>query len=470
MSLRTRVALIVTATVVLGIGLVSLVAFESTSTELTEETDRFLRERADEIIKGERESPRDGDGRRGGDPDPPDLGNNQDLPFDADAITQTIDADGVVTAASGGALPVDETDIEVAQGSRSVLRTIEIDGVPFRLLTEAFDDDDDDGAVQIATAIDGNRNVLDGLRWRLFAVGAGVAVIGALSALWIMRRVTRPLEELTAATARVAETQDLTPLGLQRNDEVGTLARSFDEMLVALSLSRRQQQRLVQDAGHELRTPLTSLRANIEFLERADRLPDDQRAALLAGLRSEVAELNDLVTEVLALAADDASMPLTNEQLDLAEIADEAADRFERRTGRTVERSLGTNPAIGDRRLIDRAITNLLGNAHKFTPADAPIELHVDGGTITVLDRGPGFVAGDVERVFDRFYRADQARSLPGSGLGLAIVRRVAEQHGGTAAAGNRADGGAAVSFTIGTAAPAAPTAAWDAPVAAAGD
>ncbi len=446
MSLRTRVALVVTATVVVGIALVSLVAFRSASTELTAETDRFLRERADEIVKGERPGSRDDD-RRGDRRD-----DDGPLPFDADAITQTIDDDGAITASAGGTLPVDAIDVEVADGGRPVIRTIDIDGTPHRMLTQHIGGG---GAVQVATAIDDDENVLDGLQLRLLAVGVAVAAIGALAAVWMMRRVTRPLEELTAATSRVAATQDLTPLGIERNDEVGRLARAFDDMLLALSFSRRQQRRLVQDAGHELRTPLTSLRANIEFLEHADQLPDDQRRALVAGLRSEVTELSALVDEVLALATDDTNEPIAAERFDLAAVAEAAATRFERRTGRQVTRSLVPSPVLGDARLVDRAITTLLGNAHKFGPGGSPIELTVDGTTVTVLDRGPGFDPDDVERVFDRFYRADDARSLPGSGLGLAIVQRVAAQHGGTASARNRPGGGAIVSFSLGGAAPA---------------
>ena len=104
---------------------------------------------------------------------------------------------------------------------------------------------------------------------------------------------------------------------------------------------------------------------------------------------------------------------------------------------------LGRPPAL------ERAISNLLDNAAKFDPSGDPISVDVRAGIVAVSDRGPGIAADDVERVFDRFYRSEDARSRPGSGLGLAVVRDVAESHGGTVFAANREGGGARVGFSI---------------------
>ena len=205
----------------------------------------------------------------------------------------------------------------------------------------------------------------------------------------------------------------------------------------------------MQDAGHELRTPLTSLRANIEFLQRAHDLPADERDALLAGVRSEIEELGDLFNEVMLLATDDVTRAEPDTEIDLAEIVTEAVERFRRRTERTVGLTIEPIELLGNPTLLDRAVTNLLGNAHKFSPPSKPIEVSLADRKVTVRDHGPGFAAADLDRVFDRFYRADDARSQPGSGLGLAIVRQIAEQHGGSVAASNVADGGAVVGFTV---------------------
>jgi two-component system sensor histidine kinase MprB len=220
-------------------------------------------------------------------------------------------------------------------------------------------------------------------------------------------------------------------------------------MLGALRTSREQQRRLVQDAGHELRTPLTSMRANVEFLQRADDLPADQRREVLAGVQSEIAELGVLVDEVVVLATDDLTVEAPMTDVDLAEIATDAVATFRRRTDRTVSLTVEPTPLRGNVALLDRAIANLLGNAHKFSPADRSIEVVLSDRWIMVRDHGDGIDPADAERIFDRFHRADDARAKPGSGLGLAIVRHVAEQHGGTTRAANAAGGGAEIGFSV---------------------
>ncbi len=442
MTLRSRVVLIVTTLVITGIALASLVAYTSTRSELHKETDRLLVQRSNEVLGGTRSPPlKDGrDTRRNGDGQLP-------LSFDADAITQTLDRNGNVTAAGGGELPVEATDVAVAGGGRATFRDIEIDGVPYRLFT--VHNRADGGAVQVARDISSTDKVLSGLSWRLVALGAALAAVSAAAGWLMMRRTTQPLQDLTAATERVAATRDLTPLRLDRDDEVGRLAASFDQMLVALSVSREQQRRLVQDAGHELRTPLTSLRANIEFLQRAHDLPIDERDAVLAGVRSEIEELGDLFDEVMLLATDDFARAEPVTEVDLAEIVAVAVERFRRRTERTVNLTAEQTVVVGNPVLLDRAVTNLLGNAHKFSPSSEPIDVALANRRVTVRDRGPGIAPAELDRVFDRFYRADDARSQPGSGLGLAIVRQIAEQHGGAVHATNASDGGAAVSFSV---------------------
>ena len=123
---------------------------------------------------------------------------------------------------------------------------------------------------------------------------------------------------------------------------------------------------------------------------------------------------------------------------------------MQRRTGREVRVDADGSTIRGRRQGLERAVGNLLENAAKFDgEGHEPLEVHVDGGRVTVLDRGQGIDAADAERVFDRFYRAVAARGLPGSGLGLAIVRDVAEVHGGTVFTRSRPGGGAAVGFTV---------------------
>lgn len=440
MTLRTRVVVIVTALVVCGITAASLLAYSSTRSELTEETDRFLEQRAAELTDGSRQKPSGSDG------DSTESGGS-DLAFDPDAIAQTLDRDGSVKASSGQTLPVSDTDIVVAAGARSALRDIEIDGTKYRMLTVAADD----GAVQVATTTTATSDVLSRLRWRLAGIGVLLATIAALLGWMLMRRTTRPLEELTAATERVATSADLTPLDTisDRTDEVSRLTTSFNQMLAALTLSREQQRRLVQDAAHELRTPLTSLRTNIELLQRAPDLPPDEHTALMDGLTIEVTELSALFGELIHLATDPTTNGQSDVDFDVADVTTSAVERFKIRTGRTVDVHVEPTEITGNPTDIERAITNLLGNADKFSPANEPIEVELTDRRLVVRDRGPGIEPDDRDAVFDRFFRSDSARSTSGSGLGLAIVRQVAERHGGRAFAETSEAGVPEVGFTL---------------------
>jgi two-component system sensor histidine kinase MprB len=226
------------------------------------------------------------------------------------------------------------------------------------------------------------------------------------------------------------------------NDEVGRLAASFNTMLVALDTSREQQRRLVVDASHELRTPLTAVRTNIEFLGRAKTLQPAERNKLVAETSLELDELTTLVAELVELATDVRTEEPV-EAVDLAEIAEDVANRFQRRTGRRVEVTADAATTIqGRKSMLDRAISNLVDNALKFSNAPDPVEVEVVGASVEVRDRGAGVAPEDRAKVFDRFYRASEARTLPGSGLGLAIVKQIAELHGGTVTLGARPEGG----------------------------
>ena len=272
------------------------------------------------------------------------------------------------------------------------------------------------------------------------------------------RRITRRLVVLTSAAEDVARTRRLgIEVPVAGLDEVGRLGRAFDRMLGRLAQSEEDQRRLVQDAGHELRTPLTSLRTNISLLRRIDELPPDTRDDLVADLTQEARELTDLVNELVDLAAgqSDTEPP---QRVDLADIAEEVVGLASRRTGRQIVlRASGDTTTDGRPGMLQRAMSNLVENAAKFDRAgQAPIEVHIMGparpGTVRVevLDRGPGIAEGDLIRIFDRFYRAADARSLPGSGLGLSIVREVAMAHGGAPFAYRREGGGAVIGFTVG--------------------
>ena len=302
----------------------------------------------------------------------------------------------------------------------------------------------------MARSVEEASRVLSSLRNRVVAIGLVMSALAAAVGFLVARQTTRPLRRLAATASTVADTHDLTtPIEVDRTDEVGALARSFKEMLDALAASREQQHRLVHDAGHELRTPLTSLRANVALLERADRLDPEDRAEVLASVKAELGELNELFSELIELATDNQHAdPFV--RLELGAVAERAVDRLRRRTDRPVTVHADTSIVQGDASLLERAVANLLGNAHKFSPPGTPIEVVVDQGRVAVRDHGPGIDPADRERVFDRFHRADATRSMPGSGLGLAIVDQIVRTHGGTVWATDSASApGAEVGFAL---------------------
>ena len=220
-------------------------------------------------------------------------------------------------------------------------------------------------------------------------------------------------------------------------------------MLGALAVSRTEQQRLVQDAGHELRTPLTSLKTNLSVLRRHPEMTSEMRDGVLDDLDAEVGELTELVNELVAVASGELDEQ-PNERIELPALAEEVAERVGRRRSRDIVVDIRSRAAVdAPRPTLDRAITNLVDNACKFDTTGGPIEVVVDGGSLTVLDRGPGIEHGDEQRIFDRFHRSESARSLPGSGLGLSIVRDVVTRAGGTVSAARRDGGGAAIGFTL---------------------
>ena len=273
------------------------------------------------------------------------------------------------------------------------------------------------------------------LRIVLLAVSLGGIALAAGLGLAVARGAIAPMRRLAAEAEHVADTQDLSrrmPRGDQ-DDEIDRLGAAFNTMLAALEDSARAQRQFVSDASHELRTPLTSLRTNIEVLSRQDALPPGEREKLLRDVSEQLVEMSALVAELVELARDvEHPQELEDVRLDL--VAAEAIERTRRnRPGVTFNPSLDESLVRGVPATIERAVSNLLDNAAKWSPPGGEVDVVVRNGELAVRDRGPGIADEDVPFIFDRFYRAAAARSKPGAGLGLAIVREAAEAHGGRA-------------------------------------
>jgi two-component system sensor histidine kinase MprB len=371
------------------------------------------------------------------------------LPRFEQVLLQILDEDGeVVIAPDAGTLPVDDAARAVAAGTSGAWAWSEVD-LDDETYRQAVAPVEGGGAVQVARSLAETQRLLDSLRDRTIAAVVAVSAVAALVGWILARQITRPLVRLTAAAEEVADTGRLdvdVPAG--GADEAGRLGAAFGGMLAALRSSRDAQQRLVQDAGHELRTPLTSLQTNISVLRRHGELPPETRARVLDDLDQESHELTALVNELVELATEqhDDAPP---EPVDLGPLIERVAERARRRTGRTIIVTTDGSVVEGRPAALERAVSNLLDNAAKFDRSASAIEVTAAAGDITVADRGPGIPPDDLGRVFDRFYRAVDARSAPGSGLGLAIVRDVATAHGGQVHAANRPDGGALVGFSL---------------------
>ena len=305
-------------------------------------------------------------------------------------------------------------------------------------------------ALVIAQSLEPQQHVLTklGLVTLLFGI-AGMITAGVAG--WaVARNGLRPVRRLTAAAEDIARTERLAPIRVEGDDEVARLASAFNQMLASLAASRDRQRRLVADAGHELRTPLTSLRTNIDLLTQAGAsLPDDARAELLTDVRAQLEELTTLVGDLVELARDEPT-PAVIGTVELHEVLDQAVARVRRRAP-SLSFVVTADPwyVEGDSPALERALTNLLDNAAKWSPPSGTVTVALHDGVVTVDDEGSGIADEDLPHIFERFYRSDVSRAMPGSGLGLSIVAQVAERHAGTVEAGRSPSGGTRMTFRL---------------------
>jgi two-component system sensor histidine kinase MprB len=331
------------------------------------------------------------------------------------------------------------------------VRSVTVSGKHYRLVTVGAGTY---GALQHARDLADVDNTLSDLLLLLVITAAGGVVAAAAVGVLVTRSSLRPVRKVSDAAAEVARTQNLSALIPEVGpEEIAEIARSVNSMLVALETSRARQRELIDDTSHELRTPLTSLRTNIDVLLRLEGnanadlvLPPEERAQLLADVRSQMVELGDLVSQLVQLARAEAE-PEPEVDVDVQAVVTRAVERARLRAPRATIR-VSCAPALllrGRPSMLERAVVNLLDNAVKFGPPDGTVTVAAVPGSITVADEGPGIAEGERARVFDRFYRSPRARALPGSGLGLAIVAEAAREHGGSTAVETAPAGGALI-------------------------
>jgi two-component system, OmpR family, sensor histidine kinase MprB len=367
-------------------------------------------------------------------------------PFGGGDLTVIVHPDGSQSGFLAGALPVTDRVMSVVNGRADGYFTdIRVKKVALRELVAPRQGG---GAVLSIQPLQPTQHALSRIRfWILLVGGIGIAAAAALAAL-VGTAALRPVRRLTAAAERVAATGNLSErVEGEGSDELGRLAARFNAMLVALEESVGRQRRLVADASHELRTPLTSVRTNVDLL-REGKLPPDEQQRALAEASVELDALTTLLSDLVELARGE-ERKLRIEEVQLDELVGGAVDRARARAPQiTFLSSLSPTLVRADSLLLERAVSNLLDNAVKWSPDGGPVEVTVRNGEVVVADHGPGIAEADIPRVFDRFYRAAAARAKPGAGLGLAIVREAAEAHGGRASVESTA-GGARFKLTL---------------------
>ena len=438
MSFRARVAILIALVVAIAVACVAGSFLYLARGQAVDSIDSKLRMRATDVtLLGEKFGrPQEFDRRLFGKYSPDDV------------LVQIFDVKGRIWASNVEPLPIRPDDLSVARRElRGRITTVEIEGHRMRVLT--FPLLLPGRAAIIARPMDEVDAQLAAL-WRMsiqiFVIGvAGSGLVGFA----VAGRVVRPVRRLTEAATRVADTQDVDqPIDVKRDDEFGQLASSFNEMLRALSLSREQQQRLVTDASHELRTPITSLRTNLEYMQRSSSIGDDERRQIMDDVLFELDQLTGLVTELVDLATDQHHMGEA-ERIELDELVDAVVQRHQRRTSCSIVCIATSSQIMAPPALIERAVSNMIDNALKWNPPNSSIQVEVENGSIRVSDNGPGIPVEEHEQVFERFYRTEEARSLPGSGLGLSIVRHVAESFGGQAQIIDRDEPGTTIELSF---------------------
>jgi signal transduction histidine kinase len=292
-----------------------------------------------------------------------------------------------------------------------------------------------------------------GDRAGLTPVVAGVlaALLALIMVQLLAHGMTLPLREMVAAARAMARGQYDRRVTATSRDEVGELARAFNSMAAELAEVDRLRRDIVANVSHELRTPLGALRAKLENLvddvERADR-------RTLEAMLRQVERLGDLVAQLLDLSKlESGAVPLERSTFSaavlLGQVADEWRTRAEIRDVRVETQVEPSSLTIeGDEERLRQVVSNLVANAVRHSPRGGLVQLQAaeagGGIRLEVADEGPGIPVADSERVFERFYRSDAARSATegGSGLGLAIARWIVDLHGGSIRVATEQDDG----------------------------
>ena len=293
------------------------------------------------------------------------------------------------------------------------------------------------GHIQVARLLD-NFEVFSRVLSRALLISLGAAVASAVVLYLATSTLFRPLEDITTVARQITRADDLSRRvpHSSRTDEIGDLARAFNQTLERLDRLFRSQQRFLADVSHELRTPLTSVRGNLDLMRRFGQYDEESMVVI----QDEMERMSRLLGDLLLLArADTGGLPLRREPVELDNVLFEVyrqISRVERRVTVTLT-AVDQAMILGDEDRLKQLLLNLVDNAIKYTQPGGSVQLSLakDNGwaQLVVSDTGIGIPAEDLPHIFERFYRVDKARSRAqgGSGLGLAIAKWVVQAHGG---------------------------------------
>lgn len=451
MTLQFRLTIALVAVITTVVTVAGIFAVTSAERELVDGVDDFLIDRAKSIedlqSNAEAKSFAQRDERRS---------VLSEFLAEPDAITQIVDPKGQIIFAFPISLPLEDAEIKIATqkdenlSGVTQIRKSTVGGVDYRILSKPLPRG---GLLQIGRDLSEVNDAISGMVRAFLLLGLIGIAIAILSAWVLASQLAKPIKRLSKTAEHVARTQELTAFidSKDGDKEVRRLAESFNVMLRALATSRDQQKRLVTDASHELRTPLTSVRTNIELLAKAKSIDEKDKELIIRDLKTEINELSLLVDEIVNLATSTGFKSENFVTDDLSVIAQEVAEKFSRRSGRTINIT-SSGDSIRDIQsvAIERAISNLVDNAIKFSPEGTDIVITVINGTVCVRDFGIGVREDDRDQLFERFFRSVDTRNLPGSGIGLSIVEEIIMRHNGHVFVKAPEDGpGTEVGFTL---------------------
>jgi signal transduction histidine kinase len=344
-------------------------------------------------------------------------------------------------------------------------RRIAIDGRPFLVEDRYLHVGSNSAVIHVAEPLDTLERTFADAREAISIIVAAAAAAVVIFSIVLASQATTPINELSHQMREISSDRLAIAGGSpgfsdgsrrltwgRRRDEIGRLAQSFNDLLARLAEAFARERQFISDASHELKTPLTSINANAQMLLRWGDRDQLIRRESLETIARESADLAGMVNGMLTLAKADRGDEIPKEPVSLAQIASEvtqnAAPRAAEKQLDLTFRHNGTPIVFGDLSLLRQLVGNLVDNAIKFSERGR-VDVRVGGNPqwawIEVADSGPGIPDDELPHVFDRFYRADKARSrsVPGTGLGLAIVRSIARVHAGEASAGKAPGGGA---------------------------